>query len=375
MAKRPERLLLNWVYYPPVGHAVEALKVAKGYHSANENVAVSVLLNAQTPVELAEACPWIERAYPVDTPDVAARGLDAPSLQAIPAAWDYVVSDERTVYSPELFSPDVRAFHEVARSYFRASRWQGARFQPPEEDAPRYRRDAKIRLRLPAHTRAYARRHRHDGPSFCILPAGSSGDPIYPPLRWWIRLIRALQTEFPNARVAITGSSGGRDERSATHAYPRKALDPLFKTCPDVIDGYDIGLWRQLALIQSADVFIAPHTGFAFLAPCVGTPWLAVSGARWPEYLFNKTPFYCVLPECPRYPCYFNMKKACATRIQNGKTVMCMDTRRLNPRIPEILHGARLLLDKAFTYKRAVALYREKIAQGGFAQDRFFFFD
>lgn len=27
-------LLLNWVYYYPVGHAVEALKVAKGYQCA-----------------------------------------------------------------------------------------------------------------------------------------------------------------------------------------------------------------------------------------------------------------------------------------------------------------------------------------------------
>ena len=58
-----QTLFLNWVYYYPVGHAVEALKVAKGYHSANRKMKVSVLLNAETPVELAEACPWITRAY------------------------------------------------------------------------------------------------------------------------------------------------------------------------------------------------------------------------------------------------------------------------------------------------------------------------
>ena len=49
-----QTLLLNWVYYYPVGHAVEALKVAKGYHSANRKVKVSVLLNAETPVVLVD---------------------------------------------------------------------------------------------------------------------------------------------------------------------------------------------------------------------------------------------------------------------------------------------------------------------------------
>ncbi len=368
-----QTLLLNWVYYYPVGHAVEALKVAKGYHSANRKMKVSVLLNAETPVELAEACPWITRAYAIDTHEVATRGLDAPSLRAVPAEWDYVVADERTVNSPDLFAPETKAFHKTAATYFHARRWKGARFEPPLEGAPRYRRDAKIRLRLPSHARRFTRRYRHAGPTFCILPAGSSDEPIYPPLRWWIRLIRALYEAFPDARVYVTGTSG--NGRSATHRYPREALDPLFDACPDVVDGYDVGLWSQLALIQTADVFIAPHTGFAFLAPCLATPWLAISGARWPEYLFNETPFYCVLPDCPRYPCYFNMKKACVKRMQRGTPVLCMDPRQLNPKIPEILRGARLLLDDDFTYEQAVAVHRENVARAGVAQDRFFFFD
>ena len=37
-----QTLLLNWVYSYPAGHAVEALKVAKGYHSANPGLKVSV---------------------------------------------------------------------------------------------------------------------------------------------------------------------------------------------------------------------------------------------------------------------------------------------------------------------------------------------
>lgn len=52
-------LLLNYVYYNPVGHVVEALKVAKGYHDANPGLEIEVLLNRRAPVELARACPWI----------------------------------------------------------------------------------------------------------------------------------------------------------------------------------------------------------------------------------------------------------------------------------------------------------------------------
>ena len=39
-------ILLNWVYYEPVGHVVEALKVANGIASMNDNVRITLLQNA-----------------------------------------------------------------------------------------------------------------------------------------------------------------------------------------------------------------------------------------------------------------------------------------------------------------------------------------
>ncbi len=48
-------LLVNWVYYRPVGHVVEALKLAKGYKLANRDLEVHMMLNADAPVELAGA--------------------------------------------------------------------------------------------------------------------------------------------------------------------------------------------------------------------------------------------------------------------------------------------------------------------------------
>lgn len=368
-------LLLNWVYYHPVGHAVEALKVAKGYRDANRGLRVSVLLNARTAVELAEACPWIERAYPIDTREVEALGADAPCLRAVPRTWDYVVADERVVMSPFPFSSDLRAFHVAADEYFQARRWKGPRFGEPVEGAPRYRLNATIGLRVPAQARRFAARYRHDGPKIAVLPAGSSAETIYPPLRWWTRLLRGMGDAFPSGRFYVTGVSGDGEGRSTTYAYPRESLDRLFRACSEAVDCYDIGLWNQLALIEQCDLLIAPHTGFAFLALCVGTPWLAISGVRWPEYFFNETPFYSVLPACRRYPCGMSMKAACVTRLERKRPVPCMDTRQLNSRIPAVVAGARLLLDAGFTYDEAVALYRRRIAEAGSAHERIFSFD
>lgn len=42
-----KQILLNFVYYRPVGHAVEALKYAKGYFDAsNGDVEIQLLFNA-----------------------------------------------------------------------------------------------------------------------------------------------------------------------------------------------------------------------------------------------------------------------------------------------------------------------------------------
>ncbi len=44
-------LLVNWVYYKPVGHVVEALKLANGYTVANRDPEVHMMLNGDAPVE------------------------------------------------------------------------------------------------------------------------------------------------------------------------------------------------------------------------------------------------------------------------------------------------------------------------------------
>ena len=373
--ERGRTLLLNWVYYRPVGHAAEALKVAKGYADANPGLRVSLLLNAETPVELAEACPWIERAYAIDTRDVAALEGATPSLRAVPCEWDYVATDERVVTSPFPFWPYLAAFHGVADAYFKARIWKGPRFGRPYEGAPAYRPNATVRLELPEPARRFAARYAHDGPRIAVLPAGSKDQRVSPPLSWWTRLLRAVRAEVPGARVYVTGVSASAGGRTATAIYPRTALDRLFRASPNAVDCYDIGLWNQLALLEQCDMLIAPHSGFAFLAPCVGTPWLAISGSMWIESFFNDVPFYSMLPSCPLYPCVGRMKDACTRRLERDRSVLCMDPRQLTPRIPEVLAAMRLLLDPAFTYDDAVALRRRQLREAGTERGRLWSFD
>ena len=48
-----ERLLVNFFYAHPVGHAIEALHYANGHHAADPALEIAVALNPATPVELA----------------------------------------------------------------------------------------------------------------------------------------------------------------------------------------------------------------------------------------------------------------------------------------------------------------------------------
>ena len=370
---RSGTLLLNWVFYNPIGHVAEALKVAKGLYDNNPGIELSLLLNAAAPYQLAETCPWIARVYPIDTQEALALGADAPSLRRVPREWDDIVNDWRHNNGPFGLAPDLAAFHKAAETYFVARRWRNHPYDhPPESGAPLYVRDTPIRIPIPEDALAFAASLPDGRPRIALLMAGSSPESIYPTLGWWTRLLRALGRAFPEARFYLTGLSQSDEGHTITHAYPRDALDDLFRRVPRSVDCYDVGLWRQLALLEHCDALVAPHTGFGSLAPCVGTPWVAISGVRWPEYLFNQVPFYAVLPSCPRYPCYAAMKPACQRRIARQVPVLCMDDRQLGPRIPDVIDGLRRVLDPGFTYQEAVELYRHRVAAAGSARSQFF---
>lgn len=366
-------LLLNWVYHHPVGHAVEAFKVAKGLAIANDDVAIHLMLNSRTPVELSGACDWIEQAYAIDVADVLLRGNAAGCLSGIPEDWDYIVNDHRPTCSPFPFEQSLRAFHNLAEERFHARLWRGGQHQLRFPGTPRYTRNATIRMQVPEEARAFVRSLPLSSLNFVLIPGGSSPEPIYPTADRWRSILAALQEEFPSAHFFITGRSAA-DDRSSTLGFPPEAVARLARTSGRIFSCYDIGIWNQLALIERSDVLVAPHTGFAFLAPSVGTPWLAVSGVRWPECYFNEVPFYSVLPVCRHYPCWMGMRPGCGEQIAAGKTAPCMDE-ELESTIPDIVNGARLLLSGDSSFDQAMTLYRLRIEQLGLPGERFFWIE
>ena len=113
------------------------------------------------------------------------------------------------------------------------------------------------------------------------------------------------------------------------------------------------------------DILLSPHTGFAFLAPCVDTPWLALSGAACPEYFFNQVPFYSVLPNNPEYPYMGEFDED-----EGPEKIISMRPSKLEPKIPEIVEAAQLLLDKNFTYEKAFKRHRENISRANIRKDK-----
>jgi hypothetical protein len=90
-----ERLLVNFFYAQPVGHAVEALHYCLGHHAAGPQRAVSVALNAATAHELAGFCPFVQTAYAIDHPFVDPCPESAARLAGVPRRWDWIVDDFR----------------------------------------------------------------------------------------------------------------------------------------------------------------------------------------------------------------------------------------------------------------------------------------
>ncbi len=65
-----ERLLVNFFYAHPVGHAIEALHYCLGHHAADPGREVAVALNSATATELAAYCAFVSGVFAIDHPFV-----------------------------------------------------------------------------------------------------------------------------------------------------------------------------------------------------------------------------------------------------------------------------------------------------------------
>jgi hypothetical protein len=364
-------VFLNYVYYTHVGHSVEALRYSKGLIEANPGVEVHVALSDRATPDITRGCPWVAETHAINLDEFADLDSGRAAVARLPQQWDFIMEDT-TALQPEdeLADPYLddaeRAVRRQLKNYCQltstalvATRGRGT--TGPTLRLPEglgYLPQAKVTMSVPAENRAFAERYSHDGPKVCVLLGGSDGYYRYPDVSSWTKILRAIRDAFQAARFYLTGVRTPVGNQTYTAGYTDEMIQDILGSGPDVVDCYDIGLWNQLALIESCDLLISPHTGFSFLAPCVGTPWLALSGGHWPEYFFNDVPFYSVLPDDPEFPYR-------GTVYPEGSTdkLPSMRPENLDRKIPEIVDGMRLLLSPNFSYDQAIEQYRANIAR------------
>ena len=186
---------------------------------------------------------------------------------------------------------------------------------------------------------------------------GASKQTKWPSFKTWKIILLYIKKKYPEARFLITGVLEAHGNIQNRNTQLKNNIDTFITSIPGAINCYDIGLENQLAIIQSSNVFIAPHTGFAFLSPCLGTPWLALSGGEWAEEMPAQMPFYSVLPSCRKYPCNGgDMKFECKARVKLKQPIKCMSS--LNTKLDNILVGIEKLLNNDYKFDDAFNDYQ-----------------
>jgi hypothetical protein len=347
----PERVLVNFFYAHPVGHAVEALHYSLGHHAADPSRSLSLALNAATAHELAAFCPFVDAVYPIDHPFVEPCADSAARLAVVPRDWDWVLDDFRRLQDFQLEAfPGMRDYYAASDDHLIAQQ-RSFVTAPPAGYVPRCR----LRLELPGAARAAAAGRLSDGPWVARMPAGSSERALYPSTASWRLILDALHERLPDVRVVLIGKLG-RDRRTTT-AVDAGELRTLLAHPTAPVDCFDIPLAEQLAVVEAASVFLSPHTGFGLAALAVGTPWLTISGGRWFEYYFNHVPFRSIIPDVERYPAFSQFDAATVIEDEDGPRTPSMSRARIRDDLDAIVSAAAELIDGTLTYEQALHDY------------------
>jgi hypothetical protein len=340
-------LLINWVYFRPVGHVIEALRLASSFAVADRDLEISLLLNAESPIELAECVPEVSHVYSAEV----RRGIP----RELPREWDYVFTDPRAG-APE--SPDLDRFHDAFR------RWVHAKAANQGWDAETIpaRVIRPLRLHLPERERRRAAELLPDtsGPRLSVLPAAGSQMRM-PSIEFWSALFAEFFERHSDGEIVLLGSFD--KSRSFARGITRQDVQALTRRFPRVRDAFDAGLLQQLALAERCRLHISPHSGMSFAVQAVGVPWLALAGQQWYEYLLNGVPLVSVLPDCPLYPCYREMYDDCSKRIRRGVRTPCIEDAALMGKLPEIVSSMEALLAGAIDYRDAARAHEAALAR------------
>lgn len=249
--------------------------------------------------------------------------------------------------------PGFKNYYDQSDRYFEAVKYRGViGFQPPA-----YVPNQQLIFKLPAAERNQAKqRYKAASQKIAVLLAGGNERWLYPSLSSWESILSALSAEYPDAVVCLLGKHG-KDERTSS-SLKQSDTKQLLSSDPRRINGFDLPLLEQMALIEAADVFIGPHSGFCFLAPTLGTPWLALSGGRWPEYFFNGVPFHSVMPDPTRFPWFTTFDDVSLIEEDTdgeGSRAVSMSQLRFEVDMKEIVVMAGRLMNNEITYESALA--------------------
>jgi hypothetical protein len=273
-------ILLNYLCRAFVGHSVEALRYARGLVEANPGMEVQLALSDRCAPEIGQGCPWIT-IHRVPMAALEGEGADRSALGQLPREWDYIIDDLTIVHETDDLDPARLTPEEIAlRRYYQLTAEiltarVGRGVLSPAMRLPEgvgYRPRTRVTLSVPAANRAFVDRYSGAGPKVGVLLGGSFTYQWYPDVSSWIKIFGALSRALPTARFYVTGVRQPGAGQTRTAGYTDRDIAAVLGSGPDVVDCYDIGFWNQLALFESCDIVVAPRTGFAALALCVGTP-------------------------------------------------------------------------------------------------------
>jgi hypothetical protein len=346
----PESLLINYMEFQAVGHVVELLRYALGYHAADSSRRIGVLLPDNSPRELVDLCGFVDSVYPVSPSPIE----DVPaSLAQVPREWDWIVDNPRR-YDPVHAAAWDRLdrWFEATEQVLRARHGRTAIGIEP----PSYRPHQQLRLQIPRHEREAAGNQLAGAEvRIAVMPAGSGPRAHYPSTASWELILRSLAERFPGVRFCLLGKLRA-DERTRS-SFGADELARLLAAVPDALDGFDRVIVEQLALVEACDLFLSPHTGFGMAALAVATPWLTISRGAGAEYFFNGVPFYSLVPDPERFG-EFGPYNPPPLLIDDedgeGPRTPSMSRARISHDLDELLDAAAQLIDHRLSYEQAL---------------------
>ena len=351
-----EQILINFWEAHPVGHVVEALRVALGYHVGNPTKSISLVLNAAAPTELTKLCSFIDKTYPISVDGYPEHVNHESNINfdSVGTRWDYIIDNSRRQSQDHMnVVPGFKKYFNESDAYFEAVTFHGITGSQP----PIYTPNQQLLLSIDEESRKKAELFYGSSPhKIAVLLAGSNERWLYPSLMSWEMILTALTDKYPGATICLIGKHS-KDGRTTT-SFTQLETDQLLSRDTRRISGFDLPLIEQMALIEASDVFIGPHSGFCFLAPTLGVPWLALSGGRWPEHFFNGVPFHSVMPDPKRFPWFTTYDDVSLIEQDTGgegPRVVSMSRERFETDLQEIVEMTGQLMRNEISYEKAMS--------------------